>query len=180
MPEQGLTFSADFVAPQRAGAGARLAGDPVSLELTPSACQLNGVTFPMSAAARIEQGAPLSGCAFVRWDWRLIELLPAIDACLALSPNTRSVTYAALDANDQVFVRLRGEEAPVDCVAPLTPNGAAARITARDASRRIGGDGDAIFVRAPGQNPGGECYEAPEVHAANGVLLGWMDDPLGC
>lgn len=37
-----------------------------------------------------------------------------------------------------------------------------------------------IFVRAPGQNPGGECYEAPEVHAADGALLGWILDPEGC
>ena len=40
---------------------------------------------------------------------------------------------------------------------------------------------DAIqFVRAPGENPGGECYQAPEVRDASGALLGWVLDPEGC
>ncbi|MGE0596984.1 MAG: hypothetical protein AB7P07_11485 [Hyphomonadaceae bacterium] len=181
MPEQGLTFSADFAAPQRHDAGAHIASDPVSLTLETGPCQIDGVPYPLRARAEVEQGEPLAGCGFVRWDWRLIELLPAIDACIVQSPTTRRVTYAALGDGAQVFVRLHGEDAPpADCTAPLAPNGAAARVTARDALRRIGGEGDAIFVRAPGENPGGECYEAPEVRAADGALLGWMDDPLGC
>lgn len=181
MPEQGLTFSAEFAPPQRANAGAvRLAARPLTLELDPESCALNGVTYPMRASAQVEQGEPLVGCAFVRWDWRLIELLPAIDACISLSPNTRQITYAALEENGRVLVRLHGaSETPKDCRAPLTP-GAPAIVTPTDANLLIAGDGDAIFVRAPGQNPGGECYEAPEVRAADGELLGWMDDPLGC
>ena len=182
MPEQGLTFSSDFTAPQRtADGGARLADPPIALTLTREACTLNGAPYPMGASAQIENGEPLIGCAFVRWDWRLIEMLPAIDACIALSPQTRIVTYAAIEDAGRVLVRLHGEGAsPRDCHAPLTADGAPAIILPSDATLLIAGDGDAIFVRAPGQNPGGDCYEAPEVRAADGSLLGWMDDPLGC
>jgi len=42
------------------------------------------------------------------------------------------------------------------------------------------GEDEAIFVRGPGENPGGECYDAPEVRSASGELLGWMMDPMGC
>jgi hypothetical protein len=181
MPEQGLTFSADFTAPQQEPNGvARLASAPLTLALAAEPCTLDGVSYKMSASAQVEQGEPLVGCAFVRWDWRLIEMLPAIDACLSVSPRTRRVTYAALEENGRALVRMHGEGAPpVDCRAPLTSGGPAI-VTPTDPNLRIGGEGDAIFVRAPGQNPGGECYEAPEVRAADGALLGWMDDPLGC
>jgi hypothetical protein len=50
----------------------------------------------------------------------------------------------------------------------------------RDAALVVDGENAAIFERGPGQNPGGECYEAPEVRDANGLLIGWMLDPQGC
>lgn len=181
LPAQGLTFSADFATPQRTPeGGARIVSAPLTLTLTSAPCTHNSIAYPMSATTQVEQGEPLVGCAFVRWDWRLTELLPAIDACISRSPNTRRVTYAAQEGDGRVLVRLQGAQiAPIDCRASLTP-GAPIIITQADANLRIAGEADAIFVRAPGENPGGECYEAPEVHAADGSLLGWMDDPLGC
>jgi hypothetical protein len=181
LPAQGLTFSADFVAPQRADdGGARIASAPLTFVLNAGPCIVDGVTYPMRASAQVEQGEPLVGCGFVRWDWRLVELLPAIDACIAQSPQTRRITYAAAEGDGRVLVRMQGPQlAPVDCHAPLA-NGGPVLVAPTDSNLRIGGDGDAIFVRAPGENPGGECYEAPEVRAADGALLGWMDDPLGC
>jgi hypothetical protein len=32
---------------------------------------------------------------------------------------------------------------------------------------------DPLFYRAPGENPGGECFEAPEVRGNDGSLIGW-------
>lgn len=184
--QQGLTFSAPFAAPQRIeNGGARLASAPLTVTLTPAPCSIDGVAYPMSSSVQVEQGEPLTGCAFVRWDWRLTELLPAIDSCISRSPLTRRVTYAAREADNSILVRLQGgENPPVDCRATPTP-GAPVIITPADANLRVAGESDAIFVRAmpapsPGLNPGGECYEAPEVRAADGSLLGWMDDPLGC
>jgi hypothetical protein len=53
-------------------------------------------------------------------------------------------------------------------------------VSARNRSHIEAGEFLALFVRAPGENPGGECYDAPEVRNADGEVLGWMMDPLGC
>ena len=47
-------------------------------------------------------------------------------------------------------------------------------------SEQPAGTNAEIFVRGPGKNPGGECYDAPEVKDADGKLLGWWLDPAGC
>lgn len=95
-----------------------------------------------------------------------------IDACLALAPTNRTVTYAAPD-----LVRLDGEGGKLDCRIDAS---GAAQISPADAALSLEGDGAALFVRGPGENPGGECYEAPEVRGPDGALLGWMLDPDGC
>jgi hypothetical protein len=53
-------------------------------------------------------------------------------------------------------------------------------LTDADPSLRPGGERDVVFYRAPGENPGGACYEAPEVRDPSGALLGWLDDAGGC
>lgn len=106
---------------------------------------------------------------------QIIERLPLIDACLALSPETRTVI---INPASSLSVRLSGESGSFDCVVPNDARDPANAtiLPALDES-----PSDAIlFVRAPGENPGGECYAAPEVRDANGALLGWLLDPEGC
>lgn len=105
----------------------------------------------------------------------IIDRLPLIDACLALSPETPTVT---INPTANLSVRLSGASGTFDCVVPNdAPNPESATILpALDEP-----PADAIlFVRAPGGDPGGECYEAPEVRNADGELLGWTLDPDGC
>jgi hypothetical protein len=106
---------------------------------------------------------------------QVISRLPLIDACLALSPVTPTVT---INPSLTSSVRLSGETGSFDCVVPddAADPANASILPALDTAPT-----DAIlFVRAPGANPGGECYEAPEVRDNNGELLGWLLDPEGC
>lgn len=106
---------------------------------------------------------------------QIISRLPLIDACLALSPTTRTITINPASTNS---VQLSGESGSFDCVVPndaRDPANAAILPALNEPAA------DAIlFVRAPGENPGGECYEAPEVRDASSALLGWTLDPEGC
>jgi hypothetical protein len=130
----------------------------------------------MRATVQARAHQPVTGCAVERWDAHLMGFLPRIDACLSASPGTRRVIYAG-DGGDGFLVRMQDDTgAYADC--RLGPDGP--RVAPRDETRRYASEGDAIFVRAPGENPGGECFEAPEVRDESGALLGWMDDPLGC
>ncbi|MBX3430866.1 MAG: hypothetical protein KF779_14885 [Hyphomonadaceae bacterium] len=105
----------------------------------------------------------------------IIERLALIDACLTLAPDRRVVT---INTEASRTLRLSGEAGDVDCVVPddATDPANATVLPALDEP-----SADAIqFVRAPGENPGGECYQAPEVRDARGQLLGWVLDPEGC
>jgi len=101
--------------------------------------------------------------------------MPEIDACIAKSNNTRQVSYAARRAQD-VLVRLQGEETALDCRV----RGADVQVSPYDWNLHIEDEGKALFIRGEGENPGGDCYVAPEVRDASGALLGWMIDPEGC
>jgi hypothetical protein len=104
----------------------------------------------------------------------VVSRLPLIDACLALSPEARTVT---INRASNLSVRLSGESGSFDCVVP---NDARDPANAAVLPALDNPPADAIiFVRAPGENPGGECYEAPEVRDG-GELLGWLLDPEGC
>ena len=169
------TISAAHAAPQRTSNGFRFVSGDLRVTLENTACVQDGADFPMTAEVRA-RGRTLLGCATERWDAHLIERVPQIDACIALAPEARRVTWAGPRARGYV-VRLWGESGGVDCAVGLAGY---AQVAPRDDNVRIGGEREAIFVRAPGPNPGGECFEAPEVRSAEGELLGWMDDPLGC
>lgn len=117
----------------------------------------------------------------VAWETRLSELLPYIDACIAKSPETRYVNYAGLLDNETVAVRLGGGPGEFVCTVPTADPGAAnAVIVPDDENAAFAGEGSATFVRGPGENPGGECYEAEEVRNADGEVIGWWADPEGC
>jgi hypothetical protein len=105
----------------------------------------------------------------------LLALLSQIDACIAKQPDAREVTYAG-ERDGGVFVRLSSPQNNFDC----SVRAGVAQVSRRDEALTIDGENAAIFIRGPGDNPGGECYQAPEVHDAHGALIGWMIDPEGC
>ena len=176
-PQQELTLSGPYAVPTATDSGALLESQGISLTLTPGACTLDGVTYSMNASVSIPNATPAAGCAFVRWDHQLIELLPQIDRCIETAPEARWVTYAGR-AGDEVTVRLRDETKRFEC---KITNDQLVSSALPESAPAIAGDGEAIFVRGPASaNPGGECYEAPEVKSASGEVLGWMMDPMGC
>ncbi|MFZ2030849.1 MAG: hypothetical protein WAU68_11110 [Vitreimonas sp.] len=139
--------------------------------LAPSAV----TTTTTSTVSTSGEAVPVWDAASARsWDRNLLALMPQIDACIAQSPQTRMITYAG-NSHGAVLVRMQGDQA-VDCRV----NNGVAQISAHSDALNPPGDGDAEFVRGPGANPGGECYQAPEVRDASGNVLGWMIDPEGC
>jgi hypothetical protein len=131
-------------------------------------------------STKAEAPAPAE-VAPVAWETRLMEMLPYIDACIAKSPETRWVSYAGLLDDESVVVRIGGAAGQFQCTVPTAdPTAANAVIVQDDETVAFEGEGSAIFVRGPGENPGGECYEAPEVLNADGEVIGWMADPAGC
>lgn len=177
-PDYDQTVSGPYVAPQATDTGAMFQTGDMMVTLTPGACVHNGATYPMNAHIEVTNARPADGCAIVRWDRHLQELIPQIDACIAQSPQTTWVSYAGRSGGDEVTVLLGGNNQFVECKV----TGGVATVTPRvDGATPIAGDSEALFVRgSSGPNPGGECYEAPEVRSASGELLGWMMDPLGC
>lgn len=171
--------SAPYSPPQPNGDGARIVSGDLTIDLTPGDCTATGVRYPLRITIQPLGREAVSGCAVERWDTRLIQLMPYIDACIAKSPETRWVTYAG-DNGEHIIVRLRGgDSAERDCTVERdAPQDAV--VQQRSESLRVPGESAALFVRGPGDNPGGECYDAPEVRAANGEVLGWMMDPMGC
>lgn len=191
-PQAGLTLdlansgeliSADYAAPTRTNEGAtRITSGRLALTLDARACTHGGASYPMTASVVVEGQAARTGCAYMRWDERLTELLPAVDACLSLAPAGSIVTYAAQEAQDRVLVRIRSGETASDCRAPRAVSSGPAVTIARDAALVAPGEGDPLFVRARDgvTQPGGECYEAPAVRGPDGAVLGWLAADEAC
>jgi hypothetical protein len=176
-PNEQQNVSAPYAAPQATETGAVLHSGDITLTLTPGACAHEGAIYPMHARVAVANGRSAEGCALVRWDRHLVELMPQIDACIAAAPADMSWVSYAGRTGDDVIVRLQGNQAPLHCVV----RDGAATVSPVGEDQRIAGDRETLFMRGSGgQNPGGECYQAPEVHSANGEMLGWMLDPLGC
>lgn len=132
-----------------------------------------GIAGLMMLAACGQSATPPAGPQDPRAQ-AVIDRLPLIDACLALSPETRTVT---INPASNLSVRLSGESGSFDCVVPndAPEPGNATMLPALEDT-----PADAIlFVRGPGENPGGECYVAPEVRH-DGEVIGWLLDPEGC
>ena len=173
----GQTLAAAYAPAQRTARGYRFASGALIVELTNAGCVAAGESYPMSAVVTAQGRPALRGCAAVRWDGQLLQLMPKIDACIAAAPEARRVTYVGDDGGGAYVVRLWSQSGGVDC--NVSADGVA-QIAPRNDDVRMGGEGEAIFVRGPGRNPGGQCFQAHEVHSASGELLGWMDDPQGC
>jgi len=172
------THGAAFTSIETTAPGRHEIDSDMQVVIEETACTHHELDYPMRISVT-QAGQPArEGCAAMRWDHQLVALLPQIDACVAASPQTRVVRYAGANGT-RVLVRLEGENGQVDCNADA---GAAPRaeIVARQDDIFAPTEGDAIFMRGPGENPGGECYTAPEVRGADGEVIGWMLDPYGC
>ena len=172
---EDLTVSGPYAAPVITGASALLQSNDIALTLTLAPCTFEGVSYPMRASIAITNARPSEGCAFFRWDRDLLALMPQINACIAQSPETRWITYAAR-SGEEVVVSMQGGQRFAQCIV----RGEIASVGTSRGDPLFDGEDEAIFVRGPGENPGGECYDAPEVRSASGELLGWMMDPMGC
>ncbi len=161
----------------------RISASDIRVTLENAACELNSVPYPMRATV-VFPGHTLTGCAAMRWDSRLDDLIDEIDACIAAMPALRTVTYAGDLPDGSTLVRVRDGDDIQDCHVVS----GAARHSPRDESVIVATENAAILLRArpdETQNPGGECYEAPEAlvfsgHPATSEMVGWMLDPEGC
>jgi hypothetical protein len=159
----------------------RISAGDVRVTLENSPCEQDETPYPMSATVTFP-GHTLRGCAAMRWDSELSALIDEIDACIAAKPSLRTITYASELPDGSVLVRVRDGDDMQDCRV----EGGRATHSTRDESLALATDNAAVLLRArPGEteNPGGECYEAPEalVHGHSlSEMVGWMLDPMGC
>lgn len=133
---------------------------------------MSDLVFPIAAKVTVGKQT-YQGCAYRRWDNDLLAFLPQIDACLARAKSKGPVSIAAQTVAG-VIVRVPGGEAGTyECLFPEgMTEPSRAGIVADPAA--IVGEWDPSFYRAPGEDPGGECFAAPEVKAADGTLIGWI------
>lgn len=173
-----VEITGTWTPPQTTETGYRLSSGEITIDLVEEPCAQDNVSYPMRATVTHVTDR-YEGCAAMRWDHQLVALMPQIDACIARSPETRWVNYAGVLADGNMLVRLSAGDA-FDCT--VTPGSTPDVISfgPRIEMLTVATEGAAIFVRGPGENPGGECYDAPEVRGAEGEVLGWMMDPLGC
>jgi len=166
--------AATYVAPTIGADGSAKFATPdftVQLKIT-EACSdgMSDLVFPMETTVTAGEQT-YRGCGYRRWDNDLLALLPQIDACLKAAKSKGPVSLATR-TNAGVLVRLPGEDGTFECGFPgvsVTPGQAG---VVADAVPMVS-ENDPLFYRAPGENPGGECFDAPEVRAADGTLVGW-------
>ncbi|MCC6920660.1 MAG: hypothetical protein IT548_15795 [Alphaproteobacteria bacterium] len=127
-------------------------------------------TFPMSATVKTVNRT-YTGCAYPRWDNDLLTLLPQIDSCLAAAKSKGPVTLATR-TNAGVIVRVMVDDGTFECAFPGDSTRPGKAAVATDAAPMVS-ERDPLFYRAPGENPGGECFDAPEIRSADGKLIGW-------
>jgi hypothetical protein len=156
------------------------AGD-IRMTLENAACVQDTISYPMRATVTFP-GQTLTGCAAMRWDYQVDTLIDEIDACIAEAPEWRTVTYAGELPDGSVLVRVRNGDDMRDCRVERER----VKHSPRDESFLAPTENAAIFLRArPGEteNPGGECYDAPEVlrfghHFSE--MVGWLLEPQEC
>ena len=71
----GQTWAAAYAPAERTPRGYRYASGALIVELTNAGCIAAGESYPMRAEVRAQGGEPLSGCATVRWDAHLLQLI---------------------------------------------------------------------------------------------------------
>ena len=195
-PALGVTFrdgqtfmevTGAYAAPVSQGGGVFIGDPALGLQITAGPCSsgVAGVVYPFSVTVSRDGAEAVSGCLYRPWTNQIVANADQVLSCLRLSPGRSAATYIERRA-DEVFVRVMGEPAVegapgamIDCRAPVTASPAQLITAPADASV-YPGEAVALFYPAPGDNPGGECYVAPEVKNAAGQVIGWLASPEGC
>jgi uncharacterized membrane protein len=179
--EAGVDTRAAYSQPVGMELGVEIGSAPITVRITPGPCTngMSGVTYDFNVQVTRDGAPPLQGCLYRPWSSQIVALQPAIQSCLRLSPGASSISYLRANDGGGAFMRVIGETgASLDCT--IVPGGTAPQTTAANTSLRFPGEGDVLFFAAPGEQPGGECYAAPEVKNAQGQVIGWLADPNGC
>ncbi len=155
---------------------------PLTVTFSAKACSdgMSDAVYPYTVEAALvgAQAQTFTGCGYRPWGQDILAALPVIDACLkGEGEDPHVVTYAAASAPDTGFLLMPGGDGDVHA---CTVSGGVVSAGSHEGDAVPAGTDAELFVRAPGQNPGGECYEAPEVKDADGNLIGWWLDPEGC
>lgn len=155
---------------------------PLSLTVSAGACSdgMSDTVYPYTVEAVFVGKAArvLKGCGYRPWGEDILAALPVIDACLKDAKEFPAILFAAASAPDAGVVLRAGTEAGLLNACTVTAGKATTMPFAGEDFPP--GTEREIFVRGPGENPGGECYDAPEVMDAEGRLVGWWLDPEGC
>jgi hypothetical protein len=174
--------------------GMLVSAGPLTIAIRSEACTLpNGVELPYSAQVLFDglvyRGCAKSGVSDARrasWASVIVELMPAIDACLArASSKPARVTIASQLDEASVSVRLRERDGGrAECTVAFDGSRVSEYGPVSDLDRRSG-EGDPEFVRAPTAQPGEQNCRAVEpvtrlLRAANEngpeltETLGWL------
>lgn len=155
---------------------------PLTVTISAGVCSdgMSDIAYPYTLEAVIaaKEMRTLKGCAYRPWGQDILTALPVIDACLKVAKDNPPVVYAIASGEDAGYALLPGaDDKPMDGCTVAAGKASIAPVS--DAALPPGAQQE-IFVRGPGKNPGGECYEAPEVKDAEGKVIGWWLDPAGC
>lgn len=158
-----------------------VAGD-VTVTIRHEPCSASGLELPYVAQV-IFEGVSYSGCARrgidegerPTWASVVLELMPAIDVCLARARSQPArVTFAAALDDERVSVRLRDANGSrFECIADTAGSEASIYEPLSDLDRR-GGEGDPEFVRGETAPRAQNCRVTSAVTAASGETLGWL------
>lgn len=155
---------------------------PLTVTLSSAVCSdgMSDFIYPYTVEAVLtgKDAVTLKGCAYRPWGQDVLAALPVIDACLKGVKEFPAVYYARVSAPDAGYVIMPGEDTPMQ--ACTVAAGKATKAPQAEDAEVPAGTQQEIFVRGPGENPGGACYEAPEVKDADGKVVGWWLDPEGC
>lgn len=164
-----------------AGDNRIIASGPLTVTLSPVACSdgMSDFTYPYSVEAVLvgKEAVTMKGCAYRPWGQDILTALPVIDACLKGAKEPPAVLYAAVRESIGLVLTPGADDGPLTACTVIDGKASSAPFASEEIPA---GTQQEIFVRGPGRNPGGECYEAPEVKDADGKVVGWWLDPEGC
>ncbi len=178
--DAGVDTRAAYTQPVGVDLGVEIGSAPITVRITPGPCTngMTGVTYDFNVQVTREGAAPLTGCLYRPWSSQIVALEPQVSACLRVSPDS-ALTYLRANDDGGAFMRVRGSTgAETECT--MVGGGTAPQTMPANPGVRYPGEMDVMFYPAPGEQPGGECYAAPEVKDASGRVLGWLADPNGC
>ncbi|WP_417815525.1 YbaY family lipoprotein [Thalassospira alkalitolerans] len=113
------------------------------------------------------------------WTRQITALMPAINACLAVSSNDlTSILKAWPMDHGMVGIRtINGDGSRYDCLAPSGGLGDVHTELVDGSTNRLPDEGAVRFTPATGAYPDGECFRHQRVEH-NGIFIGWLSHNL--